>query len=50
MRGDTNFKRSDSSGPTVYSLYCDEDEIFMVSHDVMLTDLNNMTDYRVEWF
>ena len=23
MRGDTNFKGSDSSDPTVYSLYCD---------------------------
>ena len=22
MRGDTNFKGSDSSDPTVYSLYC----------------------------
>ena len=28
----------------------DGDKIFMVCHDVMLTDLNNMTDYRVEWF
>ena len=23
---------------------------FMVCHDVMPTDLNNMADYRVEWF
>ena len=28
----------------------DGDKIFMVCHDVMLTDLNNITDYRVEWF
>ena len=28
----------------------DGDEIFMVCYDVMFTDLNNMTDYRVEWF
>ena len=28
----------------------DEDEIFMVCYDVMPTYLNNMTNYRVEWF
>ena len=26
----------------------DGDEIFMVCHDVMPTDLNNITDYRIE--
>ena len=28
----------------------DGDEIFIVCHDVMLTNLNNMTDYHVELF
>ena len=29
MRGDTNFKGSDSSDPTVYSLYCDAIDIYL---------------------
>ena len=29
MRGDTNFKGSDSSDPTVYSLYWDGEHVFL---------------------
>ena len=28
----------------------DGNKISLVGHDVMLTDLNNMTNYCVEWF